>query len=255
MNNTFSNENLTMLISYPFKDAAWKKKLVVGILVSFVPIFGICLQGYSSHILQRVAREGGEPYLPEWDDWGRLFIDGLRVWGVSLIGMLPVLVLMMPAILLINAAVIIPAVMSDSRGGDISGPLAIIPLLGSFGGILLILAGTLLSLGLALLIPAAVSHVVVKQSFAAVFQYKEWWPVWRANMSGFLLCTLVMIGISLALNIVFQFVSLLVIICCPLYIALVGFLGVYIGLVMFPLYAQVYRDGVNKLAILGEPKG
>jgi hypothetical protein len=248
INTTFTSENFTLLLSYPFKDPAWKKKLLVALVVFMVPVLSICLLGYVSRIMQRMAGEGGEPYLPEWDDWGQLFIDGLRIFAVSLASMIPILLFILPAMILVYGSVFIPAILSDSNSSHIPAQVMIIPLLGSLGGMLLLMVGTLISLGLSLLAPAAISHVVVKQSISALFKIHEWWAVWRANMGGFLLCMLVVMGFSFALNFVFQFLSLLVFICCPLYFIAVGLLSLYLCLVLFPLYAQLYRDGANKLA-------
>jgi hypothetical protein len=255
MDNSFTSENFTLLLAYPFKDPNWKKKLSLGMVVALVPILAICLQGYISRIIQRVASEDGDPYLPEWDDWGRLFIDGLRIFVVSLIGMLPSLVCILPSIMVIYASIFIPAFLSDSSNGDISPALVIFPLLGSLGGLLLLVVGIAISLGLSLVLPAALTHVVVKQSITALFKIEDWWAVWRANMGGFIMCTLVVLGFSFAINIVFQFLSVLMILCCPLYFLAIGAFTEYLCLILFPLYAQVYREGVNKLAIQNASKG
>lgn len=57
-------------------------KLLIGGLLSFVPIVNIFAFGYL-YRLSRAVRKSGQPVLPEWGDWQGLFMDGLRfavVW-------------------------------------------------------------------------------------------------------------------------------------------------------------------------------
>jgi hypothetical protein len=129
----------------------------------------------------------------------------------------------------------------------------IVPVVGTLAALLLILIGTAISLAYSLLMPAMITHVVIHKSFARVFKVGEWWTIWRANAGGFLLCLLVIYGLGLAINFAFQFIGFLVIICCPLFIAAVGAAAIYLDLIIFPLYAQVYRDGVQKAAEQATP--
>ena len=57
-------------------------KVLVGGLLSFVPIVNVFAFGYL-YRLSRGVRQSGQPVLPEWRDWQGLFMDGLRfavVW-------------------------------------------------------------------------------------------------------------------------------------------------------------------------------
>ncbi len=57
-------------------------KLLIGGLLSFVPIVNIFAFGYLYRVSLAV-RKSGEPVLPEWNDWQNLFMDGLKfavVW-------------------------------------------------------------------------------------------------------------------------------------------------------------------------------
>jgi len=248
MNGVFSGDNITLLFSYPFKDPAWKKKLLLGFIAALVPFMNICLMGYAGRMIKPVADEGRDPFLPEWDDWGGLFIDGLRMLAVTFLGILPSLLFVLPAFVIIYASMIVPAVMSDSSSADIPVQVMIIPVLGMLLGGLLALVGSVISMGLGLLLPAALCHVVVKHSLPALFQFREWWAIWRANLSGYLLCMVMAMGLSFAMTIAFQFISFLVFVCFPLYFIAVGAVSVYFSLLLYPLFAQVYREGVKKLA-------
>lgn len=57
-------------------------KILIGGLLSFVPIVNLFAFGYL-YRLSRAVRKSGEPVLPAWQDWPGLFQDGLRfavVW-------------------------------------------------------------------------------------------------------------------------------------------------------------------------------
>jgi len=57
-------------------------KLLIGGLLSFVPIVNIFAFGYL-YRMSRAVRKSGQPALPAWQDWSELFMDGLRfavVW-------------------------------------------------------------------------------------------------------------------------------------------------------------------------------
>jgi hypothetical protein len=57
-------------------------KILIGGLLSFVPIVNLFAFGYL-YRLSRAVRKSGEPVMPAWQDWPGLFQDGLRfavVW-------------------------------------------------------------------------------------------------------------------------------------------------------------------------------
>lgn len=66
--------------------------LLIGGLLSFVPIVNIFAFGYL-YRLSRAVRKSGQPVLPAWQDWQGLFMDGLRFAVVWLAyWLLPILV-------------------------------------------------------------------------------------------------------------------------------------------------------------------
>ena len=59
-------------------------KLLIGSLLSFVPIVNLFAFGYLSRMSTSI-RKTGQPDLPEWKDWAGLFRDGIKfavVWLV-----------------------------------------------------------------------------------------------------------------------------------------------------------------------------
>lgn len=68
----------------------WLKLLVGGIL-SFIPVVNLLAFGYLLRLSQGVKRSG-QVTLPEWEDWSGLFLDGLRFAVVWLVyWLLPIL--------------------------------------------------------------------------------------------------------------------------------------------------------------------
>ncbi|MFU8847946.1 MAG: DUF4013 domain-containing protein [Opitutales bacterium] len=66
-------------------------KLLVGGLLSFIPVVNFLVFGYLLRLSQGVKRTG-RVSLPEWEDWSGLFLDGLRFAVVWLVyWLLPVL--------------------------------------------------------------------------------------------------------------------------------------------------------------------
>jgi hypothetical protein len=82
--------------TFIFKDEEWIKKILLGILVSLVPIFGqFALAGYMLAIIRNVKND--EPWLlPDWNEVVQCFVEGLKLWVVNMVYSLPALVLSCP---------------------------------------------------------------------------------------------------------------------------------------------------------------
>lgn len=242
---TFSTQALSTLLSFPFKDPEWQKKAVIGIAITLSGFFtlGITIffvSGYFYRIMRRIIIEDGEPFLPEWDDWGRLFIDGLRLSGAGLIFTLPTIIVLFVSFIAWIIAISLASNAPPSSGsGLILLPGLVIMTLGIGLAIILSLATSVFS-------PAAMAHVAARGSFKAFFQFNNWWQVWRANISGFLISCLLAMLLSFAAILPVMILNLTFIFSClsPLLYAITLF---YVLLVSYPLFAQVYRNGVENL--------
>ncbi|MGA2052176.1 MAG: DUF4013 domain-containing protein [Opitutales bacterium] len=75
-----------------FADRRWLPNLLIGGVLSFIPLVNIFALGYLYRYFGQIHRGGGFEW-PEWNDWEGLFVDGLRLLAVAaLYGFLPVLV-------------------------------------------------------------------------------------------------------------------------------------------------------------------
>ncbi|NJN99342.1 MAG: DUF4013 domain-containing protein [Anaerolineales bacterium] len=94
--NTVTTDNLQALAKFPFTDPRWKNKFLIGSLlhlagyaIPLIPL--IFVYGYCAQIMRQIIVEKRDPYMPEWEDWGKFLQDGLKLTGVGLIYSLPCL--------------------------------------------------------------------------------------------------------------------------------------------------------------------
>ena len=237
-----ANFDLNHLLTFPFKESEDRKQFLIGALVylsSFIiPLVPLILiTGYAARIIRQVL-DGEQPRMVAWDDWGGMFTDGARIFGVRLVLMLPFFLLMCPVMGLSFA---LPFLM-ENASGDLGWLVVLIPLF--ISGVVLILVPVMLIASIVL--PAAEVHVVEKNEFAAAFRVRDWWPVFRANLGGFLLALAITYAISFAMTIIMQFTMLTVVLACLLPI-LLPVTGVYMMLVLYAAFAQAYKAGFDRL--------
>lgn len=119
--------NIGEAIRFVFEDEQWPGKLLLGAVLSFIPIFGgAALLGYTIAVLRNVEAGSQRP-LPAWDRLGEYFVDGLLLWVALLVYAIPLLIFLCPIALAWLAPVAI------SENGDLSNVLAGIASLLSLG--------------------------------------------------------------------------------------------------------------------------
>jgi hypothetical protein len=169
--------------TFVFEDDAWITKILIaaailflGILFSWLLLIPLILavallNGYMVEIIRRVAR-GQVDGLPEWDNWGDLIAEGLKVLVIQIVYMLPIIIA--------SFCLIIPAAAAESSEG-LSAFLSVI--LSCFMLIWAILATVVL--------PAATAIYAATNDLAAAFRFGEVFALVRDNLSTYLI-TLVM---------------------------------------------------------------
>ncbi len=78
--------------SYVFEDPNWIKKVLIGGLVSLIPIVNFAAYGYMLTVMKNIA-DGQPSPLPEWSEFGAFFMKGLYAVIGILVYFLPMLVL------------------------------------------------------------------------------------------------------------------------------------------------------------------
>ena len=249
--DTFTSANLKTIFTYPFKDEHWQGKLAIAgglMFASFIiPIVPyLALAGYMMRIIKQVVEGDGDPALPEWDDWGELLLNGLKLVGQSFIFALPLIILWFIG----YGTMFFPVVLSElaAESGDMGpeGLWMIISLLTMGGSYILFGLVILLSFLLGFIQSVIICHVAVTEQFAAAFRFREWWRILRSNLGEFLLAFIFIMGLSIGLGAIYQVLMLTIVLCCILPFVLSAASG-YLMLVMPPLFGRVYRRALEKM--------
>jgi hypothetical protein len=239
--------DLSHYLSYPFKDREAQKNFLVGgllilagAIIPLLPFFVI--YGYLAQIMQQVL-DGQPASMPAWENWEKLFKDGLRLYGVRLVFAIPIMILAFGLMTLYLGGFLL--VMTQERPANL--------LIAGLGMAFLCLLCLLFPLGLVttLLSYPAATHALARQKFTAAFNFGEWWPILRKNLGGFFLVLGLTYLISFATTIVFQLLYITLILACLLPILMPAAMF-YMLLVIEPLAAQAYREGREKLSRQGD---
>ena len=253
MPRDITTDSLRELFTFPFQGEEWKQKLTIGALITDLttPLFivaPIFLNGYTVRIMRRIIHEDGEPFLPEWDDWETLIKDGLKLSVITYVTMVPTLLFA-----LVNGVLIVG--LSIIQSGEITSPelfrgledlTTFIPagslfLFGLNGG------GFVLLIFISLIMPPIFGHVVATNELGAALRVREWWGIFRANLFGYFMAYLLVYITGMVFAFVIQGIYMTIVLCCLLPV-IMGAYSFYISLISSTLYAQAYRDGVQRLA-------
>ena len=167
--------------TFVFDDPRWIPKILLGGVFGLAAIFLIgifFIYGYMARLVRNVIN-GVQYPLPEWDDLGEYFSEGVRLFLVGLIYAIPVIIVVCLAV--------IPAAVLSANGSDNET-------LRSLGGMTASCVWCLmfpLSLAMALWLPAALLAVVVTGELSAAFEFKNIWKYIRANIGNYLLAFVV----------------------------------------------------------------
>jgi len=187
------------------EDPEWIKKILIGggfALLSVLLIGIPFVAGYWARTLGRVAAGDARP-LPEWDDLGGIFGDGLKLALVGLAyGLIAVLVLGSLGCVIGFFFVGAGALEQQSQGAG-----SVLAALGGLGAVGLYLLLILAGLALHLYVPAALVRVALKNDLASGFDFGAHFAFIRGNLVNYLL--------SLLFYLVASFVSQFgVVLCC-----------------------------------------
>jgi hypothetical protein len=230
-------------IGYVFEDQKWTNKLLIGMLVSIVPIVNFALFGWVIDIMKNVSQRQPNP-LPDWDNFGDKFVKGAILFVVSLVYSLPMLLITCPAFFL-------PFTRGDF-GRDGQEALA-----GMFVGTTLLLtcAISIYALLLSFLMPAIFLNFARKGTFAACFEFGEIWRIMSKNLGDYIVAWLIIIVVGIGVSFVIGLVAgvLAFIPCCGWILSwvLLGVTGVYIAAVFGHLFGQIGAEPPGQSIVPG----
>lgn len=238
--NTLSE--LKSLFRFPFQGPDWADRFIVGCALYFagwvVPIApGLFIGGYIIEVMRRVIR-GEEPGLPPWQNWGRLFVDGLRAAAVGLVYLFPGTAIWLGGFILylFGSLGLIPFAERQQPEVFIPGFFILIGIytLSLFVGSLLFFLGLIP-------LPAAMAHFVAEERLGAAFHVRRWWAVLKERRWEYLIAWLLLLGLTIifyiALTLLYSSGCL-----CWLLPFLSAPLGFYTTLVAAALFGLVWRE-------------
>ena len=227
-------------IGYVFEDKKWTNKLLIGALVSIVPIVNFAFAGYWTIIMRNVTERNPTP-LPEWDNFGDKFIKGLMLWLAGLIYSIPALILFCPL-------AILPFFSGNNQDGR--GVLG-----GLFAGTALLLTCIvgLYILLVSFLFPAINLNFARKGSFASLFEFGQIWPIMSRNLSDYIVAWLIAIVIAVAASFVIGLIAgvIAIVPCIGWLISwlLLAATTVWVGTVYAHLFGQVGAESPGQSVI------
>jgi hypothetical protein len=175
--------NLDFGRSFTFttEDPDWLKKVLIGgaFTLACSALVGVpFVLGYVARVLRRAAAGAPAP-LPEWDDLGGIFREGLRQTAVYLVHMLGVMAVGM----LCFGVMLLPVLLSGGRRDpmDALGPAGALLLMALYALILIVALAT------AVYLPAAMVRAALADSVAAGLEWRHNLEFIRANLANYAL--------------------------------------------------------------------
>ncbi len=239
--------SLKALFKFPFQGPDWRNRFITGAAImfagSFVPIVPtLFTAGYALQIM-RQAIKGEELALPAWNDLGKLGLDGLRLFFVSLVYMLPGYIVMFGGMgLYFIMSIAAPLFMANAEE---SVGAVIIFIVSTFASMIVMFIAIALGMALLLLgaipLPAAIGHMAAQDKVGAAFRVREWWAILRANKLGYFIAWVIIGGLLFILSLILTITYYTIILCflIPFLMAPIGF---YLSLVTAAVFGHTYRE-------------
>ena len=166
--------------TFVFEDEAWLTKILIMAAILFLGVFfswlvlipaivaAALINGYMVEIIRNVLR-GQLDELPEWDNWGDLIVDGLKVIVIQLVYALPAIIVGLCLSIAMTAA-----------GNNGEGLVVFLSVVMSC---LILLWAIVVSI----LLPAATAIFAATNDLAAAFRFGEVFALVRDNLSTYLI--------------------------------------------------------------------
>ncbi len=251
---TSKNLDLGRIISFPFKGEKAFEKIIIGTLVllasGVIPILPVVfVEGYLYRMMKRVISGDGEFEMPEWDDWGGLLKDGIKLTLTRWIYNLPFAILLFIAISIFLVPYILTFVIATTTEETTSiwiGVLVVLILL----ALVMVFVTTFVSMLTKFFLPLPMGNVVSTDSLGAAFKFRAWWKIFKKNWDGFLLIFVISVGLAFVGSLISQILlaTFVLVILLP---AVTFLMMVYV----YALYADGFRGGMGELCKGKLPKG
>lgn len=221
----------------PFTDLT---KLAIGVILSLIPIVNFTIVRGFAIESSGLGKAGKSDKMPEWKDWGDLFMKGLLSVVVAVIYMIPAIAVFVVALgfFIVSlfaglAGTLTPEMMESGEGQIVSQILqnnwaAVFPALMTAAP--MILLGLILGLIASYLTPMAVLHYIKNKSFAKAFAFGE--VLHKCLNAEYFVAFIVVLVVSIIAGLVLAWIPLLG----------AAILNFVLGVFSFSVYGEVYKS-------------
>lgn len=169
---------------FVFQDPRWVTKILIGglfYILCFVLIGVPFILGYCARLARNVASGNPQP-LPEWDDIGGYFVEGLRLLAVGFMYVVPFIAL--------AAAVVIPmgllnTITANQSPDRIASQIGAAFASGAFSCVWCFMVP--FSLAFSFWIPGALLFASLEQRFGAAFEFGRIFAFIRNNLANYII--------------------------------------------------------------------
>ena len=255
MPEPMSIPSLKTIFKFPFQGEGWGKRFLIGTVLTFlnfvIPIIpAVFISGYMLEVMRRTI-QGEDLVLPDWTDWGKLGVDGLKYILVSLVFLLPGSLVYVVGFGLYFFATfglsLASGVSQNSQG--VQAIFVPVFLLAMLVFVVSMFAGPLLFFLGAIPLPVAAANMAVEGRLAAGFSLGQWWPALWKNKLGYFITWTILFGLFFTFYLVI-FTAYITCILCWLIPFLMGPLGFYLAMVYAALFGQTFRESMQGQADL-----
>jgi len=160
------SQNLGNSYDYAKKLFSDFGRLVILIILDLIPLVNWIVMGYASRVLKESP---GSDAPPKLEDYGRMFVDGAKIFFASLIYMLIPLILIGAGV----GALIAGMVMSGGPDFILTGftPAQMFVFGGT--GVALVLVGVIVAFLMLIILAAGIAHMIKTDKFGKAFAFGE----------------------------------------------------------------------------------
>jgi hypothetical protein len=231
--------DIAKAFTYITEDERWVGKIGIGALISLLSFLLVpipLLVGYVVGISRNVMEQADRP-LPEWDDFGRLFRDGLSILVAQFVYTLPFWLLTCIAII---------ATVGFSGLTGVSEDAAALGIISTFG--LVSCLGLLFALALFFISPAIVIQYLRTDNLGACFRFGEVIGIARDNVGDILIAALASFVASFIIGSVLGILNIIPCLGQILSLILGVAAGPYLAAITGHLYGQIAAKVSGKAA-------
>ncbi len=220
------NLDIGKAFTFVTEDQKWVAKLAIGgglLLAGGITIIGNLFTvpvviGYLLVMARNVINGNPQP-LPEWDNWGERWIEGIKAFAVGFVYGLPAGIIIF--VIGIPGAILSA---SSNNGTSALGSLIVVATNYCLTPILLFL--------LQIIVPAAIGRLAVAGNIGEAFKFSEVLATVRRNIGTYIVIALMSTAVA-------GFITGIGLIACLVGVAFTGF---YASLMTYHLYGQAQRN-------------